>query len=264
MHNYALKVAYNGAPFCGFARQPGQLTVQGNLEDALKILTHTEIETVCAGRTDAGVHARGQVVNFFVPKGDGPLRPGIRDKGLGVSGTEKILRSINALTHDGISVLEMKEVPEDFSARFSAKQREYRYFIYNKKTPPIFASDFSWHVAKPLDFKSMREASQFLIGEHDFKSFCLACSSVDKTTMREVSDITLTSAEFFGEELLQITVKGNAFLHSMVRTIVGTLVEVGKAKKKPEWVKDVLAAKNRQAAGENAPAKGLVFWNVEY
>ena len=299
MHNYALKVAYNGAPFCGFARQPGQLTVQGNLEDALKILTHTEIETVCAGRTDAGVHARGQVVNFLI--GDNlvqtdsflPVRvsgirdqglgiskkptiveptnpysltpnPSNREQGLGVSGTEKILRSINALTHDGISVLEMKEVDEDFSARFSAKQREYRYFIYNKKTPPIFASDFSWHVAKPLDVESMREASQFLIGEHDFKSFCLACSSVDKTTMREVSDITLTSAEFFGEELLQITVKGNAFLHSMVRTIVGTLVEVGKAKKKPEWVKDVLAAKNRQAAGENAPAKGLVFWNVEY
>ena len=271
LRNYALKIAYNGAPFCGFARQPGQLTVQGNLEEALQILTHTEIETVCAGRTDAGVHARGQVVNFFLPEGDGPWREGdgplglgIREQGLGISGTEKILRSINALTHDGISVLGMKEVDEDFSARFSAKQREYRYFINNKKTPPVFASDFSWHLSKPLDVEAMCMAAMFLIGEHDFKSFCLACSSVDKTTMREVSDITIASAEFFGEELLQITVKGNAFLHSMVRTIVGTLVEVGKGKKEPSWVKEVLQAKDRQAAGKNAPAKGLVFWNVEY
>ena len=248
MHNYALKIAYNGAPFCGFARQPGQLTVQGNLEEALQILTHTEIETVCAGRTDAGVHARGQVVSFFSNK----------------SLSNNSLRSLNALTHDAISVLELREVDKDFSARFSAKKREYRYFIYSKKTPPIFANDFSWHLSKPLDVEAMRMAAMFLIGEHDFKSFCLACSSVDKTTMREVSDITLSSAEFFEEELLQITVKGNAFLHSMVRTIVGTLVEVGKGKKEPSWVKNVLQAKNRQAAGENAPAKGLVFWNVEY
>ena len=248
MHNYALKIAYNGEPFCGFARQPEQLTVQGNLEEALRTLTHTEIETVCAGRTDAGVHARGQVVSFFSNK----------------SLPNNSLRSLNALTHDAISVLELREVDKDFSARFSAKKREYRYFIYNKKTPPIFANDFSWHLSKPLDVEAMRMAAMFLTGEHDFKSFCLACSSVDKTTMREVSDITLKSAEFFGEELLQITVKGNAFLHSMVRTIVGTLVEVGKEKKEPSWVKDVLQAKNRQAAGENAPAKGLVFWNVEY
>ena len=137
LRNYALKIAYNGAPFCGFARQPGQLTVQGNLEEALQILTHTEIETVCAGRTDAGVHARGQVVNFFLPEGDGPWREGEGDGPL---------RSLNALTHDAISVLELRKVDKSFSARFSAKQREYRYFIYNKKTPPIFASDFSWYL----------------------------------------------------------------------------------------------------------------------
>ena len=253
MTNYALKIAYNGSPFCGFARQPGQLTVQGNLEEALKILTRREIETVCAGRTDAGVHARGQVVNFLLPEGCDFC-----------SGGDGPLRSLNALTHDAISVLDLRKVDEDFSARFSAKSREYRYFIYSKKMPPIFANDFSWHVAKPLDVEAMQQAAQFLIGEHDFKSFCLACSSVDKTTMREVSDITFASADFFGEELLQITVKGNAFLHSMVRTIVGTLVEVGKGKKNPSWVKDVLAAKDRRAAGENAPAKGLIFWSVRY
>ena len=250
MHNYALKIAYDGKPFCGFARQPGQLTVQGNLEEALKVAFRQEVETVCAGRTDAGVHAKGQVVNFFVENeiqtGDGPSR------------------SLNALTHDAISVLEMKEVPEDFSARFSAKERIYHYYICNKKTPPIFAANFSWHVTKPLDVDKMAQASKFLIGEHDFKSFCLACSSVDKTTMRNVSEISFENVEFFGEELLQIKVVGNAFLHSMVRTIVGTLADVGKGKHEPEWISDVLSAKNRMAAGENAPAKGLVFWEVVY
>ena len=292
MQNYALKIAYDGAPFCGFARQPEQLTVQGNLEGALKVVFRQEVQTVCAGRTDAGVHARGQVVNFLVEdnliKSDSFFsarvsgirkkhtigepanpysltpNPSNRDQGLGISGTEKILRSLNALTHDGISVLEMNEVPDDFSARFSAKTREYRYFIYNKKTPPVFSSNFAWHVSKPLDVSAMRLASTFLIGEHDFKSFCLACSSVDKTTMRNVFEISFEHVQFFGEELLQIKVVGNAFLHSMVRTIIGTLVLVGKQKKDGTWVKDVLEAKDRRAAGENAPAKGLVFWDVEY
>ena len=250
MHNYALKIAYNGSPFCGFARQPEQLTVQGNIEDALKTVLRQDIQTVCAGRTDTGVHARGQVVSFCI------------EEKINTDGS--FLRSLNALTHDEISVLEMKEVDEEFSARFSAKERIYHYYIYNKKTPPIFASDFSWHVTKPLDVEKMVQASQFLIGEHDFKSFCLACSSVDKTTMRNVSEISFENVEFFGEELLQIKVVGNAFLHSMVRTIVGTLAEVGKGKKDPEWAQCVLAAKKRSAAGENAPAKGLIFWEVHY
>ena len=250
MHNYALKIAYNGSPFCGFARQPGQLTVQGNLEVALSTITRREIQTVCAGRTDAGVHARGQVVNFFTDEK--------------VKNSDSFLRSLNALTHEGISVLEAKEVDKDFSARFSAVKREYKYFISNSKTPPIFSKDFSWHISKPLSVDDMKKSAQFLIGEHDFRSFCLACSADKGTTMRNVECISFEHVQNFGEELLQITVIGNAFLHSMVRTIVGTLVEVGKGKRPPAWVQDVLNAKKRQAAGENAPAKGLVFWEVYY
>jgi tRNA pseudouridine38-40 synthase len=250
LHNYALKIAYNGSPFCGFARQPQQLTVQGNLESALSTITRQEIQTVCAGRTDAGVHARGQVVNFFT-----------NDK---IKDADSFLRSTNALTHDGISILDIKEVDEDFSARFSATKREYRYFISNSKTPPIFSKDFSWHVAKPLDVQAMEEGSEFIIGEHDFRSFCLACSADKGITMRNVESISFEHVQNFGEELLQITIIGNAFLHSMVRTIVGTLVEVGKGKKPQTWIQDVLNARTRQAAGENAPAKGLVFWKVYY
>ena len=250
LHNYRLKLAYNGAPFCGFARQPGQLTVQGNLETALRTALRQEVETTCAGRTDAGVHARAQFVNFLV-----------EDEGLA---NKSFLRSLNALTHENISVLEVDEVEEDFSARFSAKMREYRYFICNNPTPPIFAKDFSWHVAKPLDAYAMTKASQCLIGEHDFKSFCMAVSAVDKTTMRYVDEISFSTDVAFGEELLVIKVVGNAFLHSMVRTIVGTLDKVGSGKRQPSWVAEDLDAKDRRAAGENAPAQGLVFWDVRY
>ena len=250
MHNYKLKVAYNGEPFCGFARQPEQLTVQGNLEHALKIALRHSVETVCAGRTDAGVHARGQVVNFLC-----------EDEGLA---NRSFLRSLNALTHEKISIPEVEEVSIDFSARFSAVSREYHYFICNSETPPIFGNDFSWHIVKPLDVDAMFDASRHLIGEHDFKSFCMAVSAVDKTTMRCVNEISFSEENAFGEKLLCIKVVGNAFLHSMVRTIVGTLANVGKGKKNPEWVGDVLAACDRQAAGENAPAKGLVFWDVNY
>lgn len=250
LHNYKLTLSYNGEPFNGFARQPGQLTVQGNLEGALSTSLREPIETVCAGRTDAGVHAREQVVNFFCESDD--------------VATKTQVRSLNALTHDAISVRAIEAVDDDFSARFSVNWREYRYFISNTQEPPIFAHDFSWWIPKPLDLQAMREASQYLIGEHDFKSFCLAASAVDKTTMRCVHEISIEPANFFGEDLVCIKVVGNAFLHSMVRTIVGTLRAVGHGKHAPEWVKDVLNAKERQAAGENAPACGLVFWHVEY
>lgn len=250
MHNYKLKVAYNGAPFCGFARQPEQLTVQGDLERALKVALRCDVETVCAGRTDAGVHALGQVVNFLC-----------EDEGLA---NRSFLRSLNALTHEQISISEVVEVDADFSARFSAVSREYHYYICNSEIPPIFVKDFSWHIAKSLNIDAMFEASRHLIGEHDFKSFCMAVSAVDKTTMRCVNEISFSEEKVFGEKLLCIKVVGNAFLHSMVRTIVGTLANVGKGKRNPLWVADVLAACDRQAAGENAPAKGLVFWNVNY
>lgn len=248
--NYKLTLGYNGAPFAGFARQPGQLTVQGNLEEALSTSLREPVLTVCAGRTDAGVHAREQVVSFECARDD--------------YASGATLRSLNALTHDAISVKAIEAVGQEFSARFSAKSREYHYFISNAQEPPIFANSFCWWVPKPLDVEAMRKGAAHLIGEHDFKSFCLAQSAVDKTTMRCVTEISIEPAEFFGEQLLCIKVVGNAFLHSMVRTIVGTLVNVGHGKHDPSWVKDVLNACDRRAAGENAPASGLVFWHVEY
>ena len=249
----SLAVAYNGKPFSGFARQPGQLTVQGELEHALELLFRREVETTCAGRTDAGVHAHAQVVSFDISPDE------LRDRTL-----ESLARSMNALTHEAIVVRSVDERELGFSARFDATEREYRYFICVELAPPIFLRDFSWHIPKPLDVEAMREASRALIGEHDFKSFCMAASAVGKPTCRNVHEISFAREEVMGERAVVITVKGNAFLHSMVRTIVGTLVMVGRGQRKPEWVADVLQACDRCAAGENAPAAGLVFWDVSY
>lgn len=249
----SMKVAYHGAPFAGFARQPGLETVQGSIEGALATVFRVPVETVCAGRTDAGVHGRGQVVSFTVAE------ELLRDR----TG-RSLQRSLNALTHDAIAVSDVRRRPEGFSARFSAVEREYRYFIALGEVPPLFMADFSWHVGRPLDIGAMEQAAGFLVGEHDFKSFCLAASAQGKSTCRNVHSIGFEVQEVLGEPVLVVTVRGNAFLHSMVRTIVGTLVLVGKGLRPPEWVAEVLAARDRRAAGENAPARGLVFWAVTY
>lgn len=250
---FAATVAYNGAPFAGFARQPGQLTVQGELEHALELLFRREVLTTCAGRTDAGVHALGQVISFDVAESE------LRGRTL-----QSLQRSLQALTHESISIRGLEEKPAGFSARFDAQSREYHYHLCIDDTAPIFTKDFAWHVPGVLDVEAMQAGAQYLIGEHDFKSFCMAVSAVGKPTHRNVMEISFSTQEVFGEHLLVIKVVGNAFLHSMVRTIVGTLVAVGKGRRSPEWVQQVLEAKDRSAAGENAPAQGLVFWRVNY
>ncbi len=249
---FALLVAYRGDKFAGFARQPLQLTVQGELEHALELLFRRSVETVCAGRTDAGVHARGQVVSFQV-----------YDKEAADLDLSRFLRSMNALTDDDIAVRDVWQAPDDFSARFDAVSREYRYFLCIDQVAPVFMKDLSWHVGS-LDIAAMERASRCLIGEHDFKSFCKAVSAVDKPTCRNLIEISFSEEERYGEHFLVMRVVGSSFLHSMVRTLVGTLVMVGRGKRSEEWVAEVLAACDRKAAGECAPATGLVFWRVNY
>ncbi len=250
---YALTLGYKGTPFAGFARQPGKMTVQGSVEEALSLLFKQEVLTVCAGRTDAGVHARGQVVSFSVPEAV------IRARS-----QQSLLRSLNALTHEAIVVKSLEERPVGFSARFDAVSREYRYFICIDALPALFMRDFSWHIPQPLDREAMQQAALLMEGEHDFKSFCLAASAKDASTYRFVEQVRVEPAEIMGESMLVITVIGNAFLHSMVRTMVGTLVKIGAGHREPSWVSQVLAARDRSAAGETAPACGLVFWHVDY
>lgn len=176
----SLTVSYNGGPFCGFARQPGKLTVQGELEQALSLVMRRPVEVVCSGRTDAGVHALGQVVSFNVSV-----------KELESRSLYSLRRSLNALTHEDITVRTVEEREPGFSARFDAQWREYHYHICLDDTPPLFMRDFSWFVHADLDMPAMQQAARYLEGEHDFKSFCMAASAVGKPTCRNVHEISL-------------------------------------------------------------------------
>lgn len=250
-----LTVAYNGAAYSGFAKQkdPRLATVQGELEHALAVYFRQPVETVCAGRTDAGVHALGQVVSCTLDAAQlEQLTP------------ERLVISLNALTPDDIAIRAVGFEEPGFSARFDAVAREYRYRIVEGSVPPIFLADFAWHRRGMLDIDAMRAGAAHLIGEHDFKSFCKAASAEGKTTMRRVETIDIDREVQMGEECLVIRVVGNAFLHSMVRTIVGTLVQVGAGNREPQWVEEVLEACDRGVAGETAPACGLTFWQVTY
>lgn len=267
-HTLGLKVAYRGAAFAGFARQPQPelVTVQGELERALEMLLRRPVETTCAGRTDAGVHARGQVVSFDVSPGE-LAELDARDEGTPRARLASFARSLNAITHEDVAVREVWQASDGFSARFDATAREYRYFLADGPVPPVFMRDFAWHVpgaASGLDVGAMERASRCLIGEQDFKSFCRAASAVDKPTCRNLMEVSFAREELFGERLLVVRVVGSSFLHSMVRTIVGTLVDVGRHRRSEEWVAAALAARDRTAAGECAPAQGLVFWSVSY
>ncbi len=248
----ALKVAYNGSSFCGFAKQPGCPTIQGSLEEALRTVFRHQVDTTCAGRTDSGVHALGQVVSFDI------AREEIADRSF-----SNLLRSLNALTADGISVMSVIERPKGFSARFDAKARVYKYFFALAPFEPLFMEGFSWHTGS-LHEAAMADASKHLLGEHDFKSFCIAKSAIDKPTCRYIEDISFKRRSILSDEVLEMTIVGNAFLHSMVRTIAGSLVDVGKGRRPAHWMLDVLEARDRKAAGQTAPAKGLVFWDVRY
>ncbi len=251
----AMRLSYIGSPFCGFARQPGQTTVQGEIETALSTVFRREILTVCAGRTDSGVHAKGQVVSFE-----------LFDDELSAKGLSSLERSVNALTCDGISARKIVVAPPGFSARFDARTREYRYRLFRGAPRPLFMRDFTWDVGggKPLDLNAMREGAALLVGEHDFKSFCVAASAVGKNTVREILSIDIYEEEQMGEPGIVVRVVGNAFLHSMVRTLVGTLCEVGCGRRRPEWVGEVLERRDRSVAGQTAPAHGLVLWDVDY
>jgi tRNA pseudouridine38-40 synthase len=251
----SLTLAYDGAGFNGFARQPGQRTVQGELEQALATVFRRDIQTVGAGRTDAGVHALGQVVSFSLAPDELEERP-----------PSKLLNSLNAITPDELVIKAAEERPQGFSARFSATEREYRYRLYTRDTPPLFLAPYVWWIPLDhhLDVNSMRAAAPLLEGERDFKSFCVAKSAEGATTMRNVHKVFIFGHQHLGEQSLVVQVKGNAFLHSMVRVMVGTLVEVGLRRKPPEWVAEVLEARDRRAAGQTAPAKGLTLWQVRY
>lgn len=227
--------------------------MQGELEQALSLLFRRPVDVVCAGRTDAGVHARGQVVSFDVDACELRRPHALQPR-----------RSLNALTCEGIVVRAVEERPRGFSARFDAQWREYKYFLATGDTPPVFTDRTAWYVGPNLDIAAMERALRTSSASTTSRAFAWPLRPVGKPTCRNVEEISIASEEILGEPHRVITVRGNAFLHSMVRTIVGTLVMVGRGQRDTDWVAEVLAARDRQAAGENAPARGLIFWSVGY
>lgn len=238
-------VEYFGARFKGWQRQSSaKPSVQEEIELALSHIANTDIQIVCAGRTDAGVHATRQIIHF-----DSPV---FRSENSWIRGT-------NTQLPDDIAVKWVKPVSEDFHARFSATARRYRYVIINTASAPaIHRQGLTWQF-KPLDETLMHQAGQYLLGEQDFTSF-RASECQSHTAMRNIHHIQVKR---FGE-LVVIDVKANAFLHHMIRNIAGTLMDVGMGRKPVSWVKDVLAAKDRSKAGITAPPNGLYFVDVDY
>lgn len=239
-----LTVAYDGSGFHGFWPNPGVETVGGTLQAAIERVLGTEVELVCAGRTDSGVHAWGQVVSF-----DGP-----DDVDL-----DELQQAVNGIGGPTIVVRDAAVVGDDFSARFSASARVYRYTILNTPTPNPFLTGTAWHVPVPLDLRSLRAGADALIGEHDFSSFCRAVEG--RSLVRRVIDARWEEVE---PGLLRFTIAASSFCHQMVRSVVGTLVEIGHGKKRPGDMMAIIRAKDRHAAGRLAPPHGLCLWAVRY
>lgn len=254
-----VRLGYRGSGFAGFAEQPGQRTVQGELRLALETALRRPVEMACAGRTDAGVHALAQYVSVPVSEAE-----------LGREG-RRLCASLVALTPDDLSIGSLYKAGPGFSARFDAESRSYRYRIRCGQARPVLAWDHSWWLRSvpSLDVDAMGAAAACLVGEHDFRSFCKASSadlieSDGRSTSRHLSDVRVSREREAGEELVVVDVCGNAFLHNMVRIIVGSLVEVGRSHRDPSWLAEALLARDRRAAGPTAPAHGLTFEGVSY
>lgn len=245
MRHIRLIVEYDGTNLCGWQRQPNGPTVQQHLEEALaKLLVH-DVQIAGASRTDAGVHARGQVASFRTERAI-PLH-GIR-------------RGLNSMLPDQIAVRVAEEVGDDFHPRFSATGKHYRYTILRAPDRSPRWRDRAWHHPQPLDPARMQEAAGALLGEHDFSAFrAVGCTA--NTTVRRLDEIAVTTPD---SDLLVVDVRGNAFLRNMVRILVGTLTELGSGARDPIQMAEILASRDRARAGITAPPHGLELMCVRY
>lgn len=238
-------LSYDGTHFSGYQIQPGKRTVQGELERALERIHKGEaIRITASGRTDAGVHAYGQVVHF--------------DTFLSLS-PDQWKKALNALLPDDIVIKDAQEAAPSFHARFSAKAKEYRYKVRIAQERDVFLRNYCYHFPYPLDIGAMRRSLSLIEGTHDFTSFCSAKTDVDdRVRTIYTADMTVQ------DDLLEFRFIGNGFLYNMVRIIVGTILEVGQGKRSVDSISSALAAKDRRFAGKMAPSQGLYLWKVYY
>lgn len=253
--NIRIVLEYDGTGFCGWQSQKSGKSIQGTIQGTLEKITGEKIKLIGSGRTDAGVHALGQVANF---KLQSPIS------------LSKIKTALNSLLSPSIVIREIEEVSTDFHAQISAKRKRYVYFILNDEFSSPFLDRYCWQIKQPLNWQKMKEALKFLKGKHDFKSFQSVGTPV-KSTMREIYKIEIKKAQSRGawrypptKNLYEIMIEGNGFLKQMVRNMVGTLVEIGKEKLSISDIKKILKAKDRTKAGATAPAKGLFLVIVNY
>jgi tRNA pseudouridine38-40 synthase len=244
VRNVKAVVEYDGTDYFGFQYQPGVPTIQGELERVLSKIVKRKVIVYGSGRTDAGVHAAGQVINFRIGEG---------------IPTDRMCVAMNSLLPKDIAVLQAYEVEDDFHSRYSAVSRLYRYDILNRSIRSALEGRFSWHVDRQLDIDAMRVGAKHLVGVHDFSSFWCVKRS-DDCPIRNMISVMINER---GEHVI-VELRANAFLRSMVRVIVGTLVDVGLGKLTGSDVCDILEAKDRRTAGRTAPPQGLCLMEVEY
>lgn len=242
--NIKLTVEYDGTNYLGWQMQPNGPTIQSVLEQAVSTFLGVPTRVTGSGRTDAGVHALGQVVNFFCNQ-----EPDLH----------RLRRGLNALTPDDISIKDVEIVAESFDARRNGRSRTYEYRILNRPTPSPFYLNYAWHLHDSLDMRLMGKAIRCLEGEHDFSSF--RASGCDAP--HPIRTVYRTSLEQVGE-LLVFTIEATAYLRHMARNIVGTLVEVGRGQRTPQSFPELLEARDRTKAGPTAPPHGLFLMEVKY
>ncbi len=242
--NYKLIIGYDGTRYYGWEHQPKRETIQGKLEDVLNHLSDRPVEIIGAGRTDGGVHARGMVANVFL---DVPLTP------------DQLQDYMNRYLPDDIVIREVREASDRFHARYNAIGKTYCYTCFDGKTKPLFDRKYVWTLEKELDIEKMQQAAKYLIGKHDFCSFCKNPQK-KKSTVRIVDRIEIVRRG----DYVTLSFHGNGFLRNMVRILTGTLVDVGLGKIEPGRVREILEEKNRLLASETAPAQGLCLMEVDY
>jgi tRNA pseudouridine38-40 synthase len=244
----AFTLAYDGTHFCGSQRQANGPSVQGELERALEVVLKTPTPVSMAGRTDAGVHAMGQVARF------------VTDNAMPA---EKFVPALNRILEKSVRIVESRAVEENFHPRFSAKSRVYRYWIDNAPVANPLLRSIAGHVAKPLNAEAMREATSAFLGSQDFAAWQSA-GSPNGPTIRDVMRLEVRKAEAFGTALLEIEIEANAFLYQMVRNIVGALIEVGQGVLTAEEIRHLTAGRDRTKCPPPAPPQGLCLVEVKY
>lgn len=273
MRTLKLTISYDGTNYAGWQRQANAITIQQVIEDEIAAIVGTHNPLIAAGRTDAGVHAAGQVASIRIDH---------------AIGCDELMRALNARIKGGeIRIRSIEEAPEGFNARNGARSKTYRYAIWNGPHPSPFFRHVVWHVPQPLDLSAMQTAAAALVGEHDFVAFQGSGTDV-MTTIRRVLSAGIVEMNIHtdqpialspldpstllgafggsggGGRLFRFEITGTGFLRHMVRTITGTLVDIGRGAMPPEAMAAIIASKDRSRTGQTAPARGLMLWRVEY